>query len=134
MKYFLGIDTSNYTTSVALVCDGEIIKNEKIPLFVEEGQRGLRQSDAVFLHIKNLPEIFKRVFDQNEYKLSAVGCSYAPRDEIGSYMPCFLSGKVAASAISAANNIPLYEFSHQAGHVMAAAYTSDKSLLNMLLR
>ena len=52
---FLGIDTSNYTTSFAISdYDGNIIKNYKMLLPVKEGERGLRQSDAVFAHIKNL--------------------------------------------------------------------------------
>ena len=40
---YIGIDTSNYTTSVALV-DGEggVVLNLKAPLPVAEGQRGLR--------------------------------------------------------------------------------------------
>ena len=54
-QVYIGIDTSNYTTSIA-VCNenGEIIANIKKLLDVKEGERGLRQSDAVFAHIKNL--------------------------------------------------------------------------------
>jgi N6-L-threonylcarbamoyladenine synthase len=37
-------------------------------------------------------------------------------------MPCFLAGKLAAQAFSAALGVRLYEFSHQAGHVAAALY------------
>ena len=45
----IGIDTSNYTTSVALMSmDGELIANIKHLLPVELGQCGLRQSDALF--------------------------------------------------------------------------------------
>ena len=55
---FLGIDTSNYTTSAALADgDGNIIVNLKRLLPVKEGERGLRQSDALFAHTKNLPLI-----------------------------------------------------------------------------
>ncbi|MBQ7930319.1 MAG: peptidase M22, partial [Clostridia bacterium] len=93
---FLGIDTSNYTTSAA-ICDGEgnILLNAKAPLPVKEGERGLRQSDAVFHHVKNLPEVSRqagRIMDENREKtLVSVGCSATPRDSDGSYMPCFLS-------------------------------------------
>ena len=123
-RLFLGIDTSNYTTSSAL-CDGQgkILLNAKVPLPVKEGERGLRQSDAVFHHTKNLPECaaaVKGTLSNVDGALTAVGCSYAPRDAVGSYMPCFLSGVASAEFVSAATGIPLYKFSHQAGHIMAA--------------
>ena len=58
MRVFLGLDTSNYTTSAALVGeDGALIANLKRPLPVKEGAVGLRQSDAVFAHVKNLPSL-----------------------------------------------------------------------------
>ena len=58
MPLFLGIDTSNYTTSVAVYDSekGEIIQ-EKMLLPVKEGQLGLRQSDAVFHHTKAYPNL-----------------------------------------------------------------------------
>ena len=124
-RLFLGIDTSNYTTSSAL-CDeqGSILLNAKVPLPVKEGERGLRQSDAVFHHTKNLPECAAAVKNAlsaiEDGKLTAVGCSYAPRDMEGSYMPCFLSGIASAEFVSATHGTPLYKFSHQAGHIMAA--------------
>lgn len=121
---FLGIDTSNYTTSTAL-CDeaGAILLNCKIPLPVAEGARGLRQSDAVFHHVKNLPEAAKaygEALRETSGTLIAVGASYAPRDTEGSYMPCFLSGLAAAEYAAATADLPLYRVSHQAGHIMAA--------------
>ncbi len=121
---FLGIDTSNYTTSAAL-CDntGTVLLNCKIPLPVAEGARGLRQSDAVFHHIKNLPEAaeaYRTALREVDGTLTAVGCSYAPRDSEGSYMPCFLSGIAAAEFVAATADLPLYRVSHQAGHIMAA--------------
>ena len=125
---FIGFDTSNYTTSVA-VCDedGRIIANLKAPLPVKEGQRGLRQSDAVFEHTRNLPKLLSElraiIADKALIPL-AVGVSVTPRDAEGSYMPCFLSGKAAAYSFSAALNIPVLELSHQNGHIMAAAYSS----------
>lgn len=122
---FLGIDTSNYTTSLAIADEaGNIVANLKMPLSVKNGERGLRQSDAVFQHTKNLPEIFseaERFFE--EYKPLAVGVSVSPRSQEGSYMPCFLAGKSAAYAVSKAMGVRLFELSHQNGHVMAAAYS-----------
>ena len=123
---YVGFDTSNYTTS-ASVCteDGEIIANLKIPLPVKDGQRGLRQSDAVFAHIKNLPELCASLQSElRGYTVCAVGVSSRPRDAEGSYMPCFLAGRSAAAAFAAAADAPIYEFSHQNGHVMAALYSS----------
>lgn len=122
---FLGVDTSNYTTSLAIADeDGNVVANLKIPLSVKSGERGLRQSDAVFQHTKNLPEIFtlaEKYFEK--YTPVAVGVSVTPRSCEGSYMPCFLAGKSAAYSLARTMRIPLFELSHQNGHVMAAAYS-----------
>ena len=131
-RLILGIDTSNYTTSAALCTEeGEVVVNLKKLLPVAEGERGLRQSDALFAHTKNLPEIMAALssfLDENypERQISAVGYSATPRDVEGSYMPCFLSGAATASAISATVGCPAYAFSHQSGHVMAALYSAGK--------
>jgi len=121
MSFYLAIDTSNYTTSVAIAEDDKIIENRKMLLPVKEGERGLRQSDAVFAHIKNLPEIFDGM-KKREY--TAIGYSATPRDVEGSYMPCFECGKAVAKALSESMSIPLYHFSHQRGHIRAAAYSA----------
>lgn len=128
-RIFLGVDTSNYTTSFAIASsDGEILANLKAPLPVKEGERGLRQSDAVFSHVRNLPELMKRAEPFLSGKeIVAVGVSVRPRDAEGSYMPCFLSGEAVAASIAATSHVPLYPFSHQNGHVMAAAYSSGAS-------
>lgn len=130
---FVGIDTSNYTTSVA-VCtlDGEITENIKFPLSVKNGECGLRQSDAVFAHTKNLPLALGALENAlGGRKILAVGYSARPRDAVGSYMPCFLCGEVAATALSAGAGAPRYAFSHQSGHIMAALYSAGKlSLLD----
>lgn len=135
-KLYLGIDTSNYTTSMAL-CDGDgkVVLNLKKLLAVAEGERGLRQSDALFAHTKNIPELSKSLgeFLENceNSKIVAVGYSATPRDAEGSYMPCFLAGVSAASAVSAAVGCESFAFSHQSGHIMAALYSADKiELLN----
>ena len=126
---FVGFDTSNYTTSVA-VSDtyGKIIANFKTPLSVAHGERGLRQSDAVFSHIKNLPELCDRLRDALlGYIPIGVGVSFRPRSVEGSYMPCFLSGVAAAHAFAAGVGLSVEEFSHQDGHVMAALYSSGQT-------
>lgn len=125
---FVGFDTSNYTTSAA-VCteDGKVIANIKSPLPVEAGACGLRQSDAVFAHLKNLPDVCEVLRAVTaDYTVAAVGYSAYPRDAEGSYMPCFLAGKTAATSFAAALGVPLYAFSHQNGHIMAAAYASGQ--------
>lgn len=130
-KIILGIDTSNYTTSAALIYDdGELIANIKRPLLVNEGERGLRQSEAVFSHIKNFPSVMDEVRTVLAGRIpSAVGVSARPRNIDGSYMPCFLSGVAVAEGISASLGIPLYKFSHQCGHVMAALYSAGSEEL-----
>lgn len=126
---YLGIDTSNYTTSAAF-CDGagQVIANLKVPLPVREGECGLRQSDAVFAHVKNIPALMAACREAlgDRYTPVAVGVSSTPRDAEGSYMPCFLSGQAVASAVSATMDIPLYTFSHQNGHIRAALYSSGR--------
>ena len=127
-KVILGIDTSNYTTSVAIVdIDGNIIANLKRPLQVKEGERGLRQSDALFLHTVNLPSLMEEAKEILQGKIPvAIGVSQKPRNIEGSYMPCFLAGVSAAESSSAVAGIPLYKFSHQCGHIMAAVLSSGK--------
>lgn len=127
MSYFLGIDTSNYTTSVALYNsdNNEIISKKKL-LPVKPGEKGIRQSDAVFHHTVQLPELMDELFEGKQYDILGVGVSVKPCNEEGSYMPCFLTGISVATSISNALNIPLYRFSHQDGHIVAALYSADK--------
>ena len=126
MSTYLGFDTSNYRTSVALF--GDIIKSERKLLTVKSGKLGLRQNDAVFLHTKQMPIVLKNLFLKNPVDLKnirAIGASTKPRDSIDSYMPCFLVGKNVAQSLSTIIGVPFYEFSHQAGHIAAAAYSAN---------
>ncbi len=123
----LGLDTSNYTTSAALLLsDGRLLQARKL-LPVEAGKRGLRQSDAVFHHTRQLPEQFEALYTQLDQpvRLRAVGVSAAPTGREDSYMPCFLVGRGAARILAAAERIPLIETNHQAGHLMAAIHGAD---------
>ncbi|MCM1506839.1 MAG: peptidase M22 [Ruminococcus flavefaciens] len=128
MSEFLGIDTSNYTTSVALY-DSEknkIYQSKKL-LPVKEGQLGLRQSDAVFHHTKQLPEMTEKLFSMHyPESIKAVSASVRPRNADGSYMPCFLCGEGMGRSVSAMNKIPFYRTSHQTGHILSALYSADK--------
>ncbi len=128
---FLGIDTSNYTTSVAVIAEnGAELANIKYPLPVKEGERGLRQSDALFSHTVQLPQAIERAKEAiGAHRILAVGVSTRPRNVEGSYMPCFLAGVSAASALALGAGVPLYHFSHQCGHIMAALYSSGSEFL-----
>ncbi len=123
----IGVDTSNYTTSVAAVdAFGNPIANIKYPLRVSEGGRGLRQSDAVFEHTRNLPLAMEEL--RNTVDLSAVaavGYSAKPRGVEGAYMPCFLSGIAAAKCFASASGAHEFAFSHQDGHIRAACHSAD---------
>ncbi|ADI01212.1 peptidase M22 [Syntrophothermus lipocalidus] len=121
MKGFLGIDTSAYTTSVALVDQrGELVADKREVLKVELGKRGLRQSEALFAHIKNLPFLFGEMEPYwATYSLAAIAVSDRPRNVAGSYMPVFRAGETVARSIASVMGIPLFTFSHQEGHIMA---------------
>ena len=127
----LGFDTSNYTTSVAIIsADGELIANIKRPLPVKAGERGLRQSDALFAHVKNMPDALEEAKGYLcDKQVAAVGVSERPRNLEGSYMPCFLAGVNTATAVSIASKAPLYRYSHQCGHIAAAIYSSGNEAL-----
>lgn len=127
---FLGLDTSNYTTSAAFF-DGENMFQNKRLLPVKDGERGIRQSDAVFHHTKAYPEILEGLLSETGNHINAVGVSIAPTTQAGSYMPCFLVGEGAARAVASSVGVPLYTFSHQQGHIAAALFSADKTnLLN----
>lgn len=122
MRAALGIDTSNYTTSAALVT-ADTVHHSKHPLAVKQGEKGLRQSDAVFQHVRQLDAVLKPLFDMGP-KVTVIGVSDCPRREEGSYMPCFLVGEHTARTLSAALHVPVELFSHQQGHIAAALYSA----------
>ena len=117
-SYTLGIDTSNYATSLAVFnTAGEVVCAKKRFLPVKEGQLGLRQSDALFHHTVALPEMLAELGSEFDLtQISAVGVSEKPRPVEGSYMPCFLAGVSAAEAFALARGIPLIRTTHQQGH------------------
>lgn len=123
MKYSIGIDTSNYKTSIALIdSDDNIIYDDRRFLNVKEGERGLRQQDAFFQHVKRLPNMLKGLFDtmrEMDIKPDLISVSDKPRNVDGSYMPCFTAGVSIGKTISSTLNIPIMYFSHQDGHIAA---------------
>ncbi len=131
MSYTLGIDTSNYATSLAVFSTaGEVVCAKKRFLPVKEGQLGLRQSDALFHHTAALPGMLTEL--GNEFDLTqidAVGVSEKPRPAEGSYMPCFLAGVSAGQAFALARGIPLVRTTHQQGHAAAALFAAKEAEL-----
>lgn len=125
---YLGFDTSNYTTSTALVFKNEYLHLRRI-LEVKEGMRGLRQSDALFCHIKNMPDLYSELLHSVDTKdIKRVGVSTRPRSVEGSYMPVFLAGIMQARCVADTLGVPLFEFSHQDGHIMAGVHSSKMEL------
>jgi len=123
-RLVLGFDTSNYTTSVA-VFDGQQGQNEGKLLEVPEGGLGLRQSDALFQHVKRLPALVQTLAGTQELNtVQAVGASTRPRAVEGSYMPCFLAGTSQAQALACSLKVPFFACSHQQGHLAAAAWSA----------
>ena len=122
---FLGIDTSNYRTSVAVIDEkGEILFNHRELLEVPQGERGLRQSVAFFNHVQRLPEVMEKAMAYRD-RIRAVAVSDRPRPREGSYMPCFTAGSSCAREVASALGVPLYLTSHQEGHIEAVRYYSD---------
>jgi N6-L-threonylcarbamoyladenine synthase len=119
------LDTSNYTTSAALF-DGTDILQKKKMLPVKPGELGLRQSDALFHHTAQLPELLEELLPRAG-GIAAIGVSDRPRALEGSYMPCFLAGLSAARALAAALRVPLFRFSHQQGHLAAALFSARRT-------
>ncbi|MCR5690170.1 MAG: peptidase M22 [Clostridiales bacterium] len=129
MSLYLGIDTSNYTTSLAAY-DSD--RNEMISLRrmlpVKEGERGVRQNEAVFLHTQALPDLFSEMASRADMRdIAAVGCSDRPCDEDGSYFPCFTVGIAAAREAGALSCSPVYANSHQQGHIAAVLFSAGRT-------
>lgn len=122
---YLGIDTSNYTTSAALYREDQSVTHSKRLLPVKKGQLGLRQSDAVFHHVQQLPQILELLLRQHPV-LRAIGASSRPRSAEGSYMPCFTVGLSTAKILADTLGIPLYPCSHQENHIAAALYSAGR--------
>ncbi len=122
----LGFDTSNYTTSAAIFGEGRAENRGRL-LSVPEGALGLRQSDALFQHIKRLHLMVEQLREEGAIgEIAAVGASTRPREVEGSYMPCFLVGEGEGRALAAALGVPFFPCSHQQGHIAAAAWSADR--------
>lgn len=123
----LGLDTSCYTTSVAAVAlDGQVLASVRRLLVVKQGGRGLRQSEGVFQHTQNLPQLIAELKNAlPDLEIAAVAASFTPRDVAGSYMPVFTVGSGMAESLATLMGVPLYRTNHQSGHVAAARIGTD---------
>ena len=124
MQAVIGLDTSNYRSSVALVSlEHTILLNQRELLPVSSGERGLRQSDALYAHLKQLRPLLMnlRPFTR-EWQVVAVCASVSPRSRTDSYMPVFEAGDTVGSGIAAAMGIPFFRTDHQHGHIRAAQH------------
>lgn len=123
MDVILGIDTSCYTTSVAVAdIEGKnCVKYELKMLLPENGEKGLRQSTALFFHVKNIPEVLEKLNENRNFDIKGVCVSAKPRPVEGSYMPVFEAGISAARSIASTLGVPYYETTHQENHIMAAS-------------
>lgn len=122
----VGLDTSCYTTSAAAVtADGQVVASCRKLLPVKLGERGLRQSEGVFIHVRQLPERLEalREFIRGD-EIVAVCASARPRDEEESYMPVFQVGDAQARGLAAMLGVPYFSSTHQRGHVAAAMVDS----------
>lgn len=122
----IGLDTSCYTTSVAAVTvEGQVLASCRKLLPVKEGERGLRQSEAVFIHVRQLPERLEELAAYTQgHQIVAVCASRQPRDEEESYMPVFQVGDAQARGLAAMLGVPCFASTHQRGHVAAAMVDS----------
>lgn len=123
----LGIDTSNYTTSLAMIdAKGAIEADKRKLLIVKQGERGLRQSHALFQHMENLPDMLLELFGQiDKNRIGAVSASNRPRPIDGSYMPVFKAGVNYGKIMAASLGVPFFGFSHQEGHLEAVKHNSS---------
>lgn len=125
----IGIDTSCYTTSVACVGATGVVFEQRTMLSVAQGERGLRQSDGVFQHVRNLPALTDALFQEiSAESVQAVSVSASPTAAPDSYMPVFLAGIASAQAIAGALHVPLLKMNHQKGHVRAALIGNEQLL------
>ena len=125
-KRCLGLDTSNYTTSTALFDGADGYQLGRM-LDVEAGSLGLRQSDALFQHVKRLPELFDRLRREGRLEdIAAVGASVKPRWVEGSYMPCFLAGETAGRILADTLGVSFFPCAHQQGHIAAVAWGAGR--------
>lgn len=123
---YMGIDTSAYTTSLAIVNQHEkLIYDRRLPLPVGQGQIGMRQSDAVFAHIRNITQMMEEEpFCHNRNSLCAVASSAKPRPVEGSYMPVFKVSEAFGLFLAKTAGLLHFSSTHQEGHIIAGLWSA----------
>ncbi|QZA34339.1 O-sialoglycoprotein endopeptidase [Hydrogenibacillus sp. N12] len=118
---YLGIDTSNYRTSICLIdADGTVLLDRRWLVPVAPGAVGARQSEAVFFHLRMLGRAAAEIRAAlSGRRLRAVAASARPRPVEGSYMPVFEVGRAFGRFLAAGAGVPFYETTHQEGHIAA---------------
>ncbi|EOD01729.1 endopeptidase [Caldisalinibacter kiritimatiensis] len=126
-NYYLGIDTSAYTTSIAVIKESNrIIADYRMILKVKKGKRGLRQQEAVFQHINNIRTLIEKLSNEIDLnKINVVSASIKPRNLNESYMPVFKVSENQGFILSKTLNASYKQFSHQDGHIAAGLIGSD---------
>lgn len=128
MKVVLGVDTSCYTTSVALMrADGSLVADARRVLEVKPGGRGLSQSEMVYQHTRNLPAVFQEAMARvgERIELQAVGATVRPRPVEDSYMPAFLVGEGYGKVLALSHGAAFYPLSHQENHILAGVWSAS---------
>lgn len=131
---FLGIDTSCYTTSLAVVDEnGNLVEDKRIVLPVAQGQKGLQQSTALFYHLENLPLLLEQICKNVKGReLRAIAASQKPCPREDSYMPVFRAGFTLGQNLAAVLDIPLIKSTHQEGHLAAGLWSARADLASFL--
>lgn len=124
----LGIDTSNYATSLAVFDTnaGEVVCDCKRFLPVPGGSTGPAPERCAVPPYRRPAGNAGRTGQKGEPDAdrSCRRIRQAPPVD-GSYMPCFLAGVSAATAFCAAKGIPLVQTTHQQGHISAALFAAS---------
>ena len=133
-RVVVGLDTSCYTTSAAAVtAEGNVIASCRKLLPVPQGQRGLRQSEAVFTPVRQLPGLVEELSAYlTDCEIVAVCASRRPRDEEASYMPVFQAGDAQGRSLAALLRVPCFATTPQRGHVAAAKVDSGVAAGDLL--
>ncbi len=116
----LAFDTSNYTTSIAVLDGEDVVIDYRKLIDVKLGERGIRQSDGFFKHMQALDTWLIAELDKYIERLVAIAVSDKPRPITGSYMPVFRAGQIIANSIAHSRHLPCYTCSHQEGHLYSA--------------
>ena len=125
-EVYLGIDTSCYTTSLFFMDrEGHAAAETRRILKVKPGGCGLQQSEMLYQHTRNLPELMEEAVRGHKFAVRSIGVSARPRPREDSYMPAFLAGLGFARSLAALYGIPLWQISHQENHLEAALWSAN---------